>query len=64
MSLHEMETARKCRECGQCKGENPNCWACQEVATNDASRSTAKATANAARQEGEPRAFSSSGRVD
>lgn len=54
----------KCSSCGQIEGTNPDCYDCQDVATADANRSTAKAGAVADRQMGAPRAFSSSGRVD
>jgi len=53
-----------CRSCGQIEGTNPDCESCQDVATRDAERSTAKAGAVADRQMGAPRAFSSSGKVD
>jgi len=56
--------AKTCPSCGSHLGMNPNCSVCQEHATTDASRSTAKVGGVTAVQQGAPRAFSSSGRVD
>lgn len=53
-----------CDECNAIVGTNPDCENCQDFATQDADRTTAKAGATADRQMGAPRAFSSSGRVD
>jgi hypothetical protein len=58
-SLHEV-----CPKCGSHLGMNPNCENCQEHATAGADRETAKVGGVTAAQTGEPRAFSSSGRVD
>ena len=52
-----------CSSCGSHLGLNPNCETCQEKAAAGATRQTAKVGGVSA-QLGEPRAFSSSGRVD
>lgn len=52
-----------CTECGSHLGLNPNCENCQEHAAAGATRQTAK-VGGVSVQLGEPRAFSSSGRVD
>jgi hypothetical protein len=43
---------------------NPNCETCQAAATAGATEERAKVGGVQAAQQGEPRAFSSSGRVD
>lgn len=55
-----------CDECGEAEGTNADCSVCQEVSTRDASRSTAKVAVGsvAPRETRQPRAFTSSGRVD
>lgn len=60
----EVAARPRCDECNQIEGTNPDCASCQDTATMDADRSTAKAGGTADRQMGAPRAFSRSGRVD
>lgn len=52
-----------CDQCGERLGTNPDCFKCQEWATEDADRVTAKTGGRAANPT-EPRAFSSRGGVD
>jgi len=66
--MSTMETTRECGCCGQALNAsgrcvNVDCERAAMQATRGASRSTAKAAAGYARVN-EPRAFSSSGRVD
>lgn len=64
--MSTMETDTACNECGTPTNNgictNVDCCTAQHQATRGASRATAKAGAMAASQE--PRAFTSSGRVD
>lgn len=67
-----MEAITDLRYCGACETEmktdtclNVDCPEAQDIATRDASRSTAKTTVQAAeRMQGAPRAFTSRGNVD
>ncbi len=63
--MSSIEGPRTCEECGGRLGTNPDCANCQDFATRDADRVTAKVGGVAAdRMQGAPRAFSSRGRVD
>lgn len=67
--MSTMVEATRCEECGEVEGEggiclNVNCERAARQATAGAGRATHKATAAASTAQDQPRAFTSSGRVD